>query len=935
MLFLTFLIILVSLLILFGFFMYKLLSTLTLCLMYSATFAEVSAPITGTLTNGLDYTIVPLHDEKNRVEIRLRVEAGAVDEKDNQAGVAHMVEHLVFRGSEKYPDGIMDNLHKQGWVRAKNYNAVTTPDSTTYLMTPPTKTTLDDALAILSQMMFSAKLTQTDLDKERQIILEEWRGGQGVAARMDEQRKSVIRANSRYIRSPVIGTKDSINTMPAKELQDFYQTWYAPNNMNLVIVGDISPETAKRAIDNHFGQIPQKSLPVRDYLEPKLSNKLTVKQLQDEQSGVSQVAYIVRFSEPQSLLTDDQARKNRLIDRFALTFITKRLQNELKHLPQGVNSVVARKSDIGKQTAALGIFASVDKTSHKQGLAEVFYQIERLKRYPITQAEFDDYKKDMQLLLDKASNHNNDRDFAGWMQAMATTVLMDKAYLSQPQIAKLTQPLLDSLTPEDIQNRVNQWLNAPDRIVQYQAPHKTQISPIGEADVLDLQKKAQNSTISPPNQKPIIEAMQLDKPTDTATIDSIKFYKAQNVYEYTLNNQERIVWLKSDVAGDKTYFQAVNHSGILADKLNPWQSQLAVQLISQNAPKNYQLDNLNEYKKIHKVALSVKQSEYYLTIEGSSPNQNIDKLLNLYQALMNQTTIKDEFNDAVSSLQTTLDKQANPNVHAQTQRQELIAKLRSYQADKKFLPTQDELNSLTVADLQQQWQIIQNTPTTYYIVSNISPIQMKEQIEQYFSAKNKPIILNTHQNPSANRNQTLEFAYNIEPKNDIQMWSSTPHAWQGQDAMLVSVTKILAQEKLKAKLRDEKLGIYRLSFDSALNADTGQIESYLKFTTDPKKSNALIIDAKAVLANLPSQITQKDIDKIKAGFLLQEKERLKRPETWMNRLILSDRYYHNPSYLSDMITLTETITLQNVQNIAKELYNPDNTQIFIDTPKNP
>lgn len=457
----------------------KKLIALALFVITHTAFAEISSPVIGRLDNGLDYAILPLHDNKGRLEIRLRVNAGGIDENDTQAGVAHMVEHLVFRASDKHPNGVMNHLHDIGFIRARHYNAVTTTDSTTYMMTPPPKAGLDGSLSALSQMMFFAHITQSDLDKERLIITEEWRSGQGVSARMDEQRKAVIRAGSRSVHSPVIGTLDSITTMPAHELQAFYKTWYAPNNMNLLIVGDIDPDEAKAKIQEYFGQIPAKPLPDRtgDYYEPTLSDRLVMTELHDNKSGVSQVAHILRLDEQASRGDSDTARKNRLIGRFALTFITKRLQSEMNNLPNGIKSVVARKSDIGKHTVAIGLFSSVDKDKHKDGLQEIFYQIKRLQDYPITQDELDEYKNDFQIQLDKAHAHSEDRDFAGWVQALVGTALVDKPYLPQKELAKISQPIVDNLTIADIRTRINTWLSSPDRIVQYQAPHTPHGSP--------------------------------------------------------------------------------------------------------------------------------------------------------------------------------------------------------------------------------------------------------------------------------------------------------------------------------------------------------------------------------------------------------------------------------------------------------------------------
>lgn len=908
-------------------------------MMYGIATAEVSEPISGRLDNGLDYTIVPLHDEVGRLEIRLRVDAGAVDEENHQNGVAHMVEHLVFRASDEYPNGVMNHLHDTGWVRARHYNAVTTADSTTYMLTPPAGKTLDETLAVLVQMMFYARLDKADLDNERQVVLEEWRGGQGVSARMDEQRKAVVRADSRYIRSPVIGTANSINTMPVDELQDFYTTWYLPNNMNLVIVGDVNVQAASDSIARHFGTAAQGALPVRDYTEPTLSDALRIAKLQDSQSGVSQVAYIVRFDERASRGDDDKARRERLIDRFALTFITKRLQNENANkdgLPTGVNSVVVRKSDIGKHTSALGVFAGVDKDGHRAGMQAVLEQIERLKHYPITEAEFASYKADLQAQLDRAAAHDSDRDFAGWVQAMATTRLVDKPYLPQPEIAKLTQPILDTLTVQDVQRRVETWLGATDRIVQYQPPYDTVIEPISEQDVLTQQAYAQNSTPTPPYTPPVLEPMTLVPIASTGSITDERYYPQEQVYEYQLSNGDRVLWLKHKVAGDRTYLRAVNGAGVQANELNVWQSQIATQLINQNAPLDFEMAQLTAYKKDNAINLSVKQTPSELIFAGSSKADSTQQLFTLYQAMLGRTAIKHGLSEVKQAMMNELHQRDTS--HAK-QRQHALAKLRANGEDGAMpipaMPSADELQALTVADLHAEWHKMSQGRTTYYLLSDIDESQMKSMLTMLASIDRHGDGVGefTHPKPTTTKAvRTVRFASNIEPKDDVQLWSNTAHEWRGQDAMLIAALKYIANDKLKLTLRDEKLGVYRVQFDSMLNPDTNQVESHLKFTTSPNKSAELIETAKQVLQTLPQNISERDVANMKAQFAKQETSRLESADTWLNRLMLSDKHYHDPRYLSDMQTMVETITTDQVRQMAAKLYNSEDVSVFIDTP---
>lgn len=906
--------------------MNKILTVILVVLTHTA-FAEISSPIIGKLDNGLNYTILPLHEDKGRIEIRLRVRAGSVDETDTQAGVAHMVEHLVFRTSDKHPDGVMTHLHDLGFVRAKHYNAVTTTDSTTYLMTPPIQVGLDGSLSALSQMMFFAHLTQADLDKERQIITEEWRGGQGVSAHMDEQRKAVVRADSRYVRSPVIGTFDSIRTMPAQELQAFYHTWYTPNNMNLLIMGDVNPRTTKNLIDTHFGQIPSKALPDRsgDYYDVKLSDRLVIKELHDDRSGVSQVAYIVRFDESASRGDSLTARKNRLIDRFALTFITKRLHNELSHLPDGIKSVVARKSDIGKNTVALGIFSSVNKDKHKEGLQEIFYQIQRLKNHPITQSELDEYKKDLQKQLDKAYIHTGHRDFAGWTQAMASTVLLDKPYLSQAEIATQIQPMLDTLTTHDITQRVHEWLSANDRIVQYQTPHSTRINAITSAEVQAMIQQAQSIPSQPPTPKKVATLIDLPDIITTAHITNIEQHN--NVYIYTLSTGDRVLWLSHPSAGSKTYIRATNGAGTQANELNAWQSQLATQLMFQHTPYHFNKEQITQFKKTHQLNLSAKQNSHEFVIDMNSEHANLDKLLNLYHAQMYHTAIQDGLDDIKATLMDELSGK-NPHKTQQQLKNQALAQLKNVPLS---LPTTDEINALTIEALHHEWQKITHTPTTFYVVSHAKPETAKGFIA-LFANPNHPLKPLTHTSAILANSQTITFPYHQEQRADVKLWTKTPHQWQGTDAMLVSLLKQIINEKLKLKLRDEKLGVYRLSFDGSLNAHTNQIDSELSFTTNPDRVDEMIDTAKEVLVNLPKLISQDDVIKAKANFLAQEKSRQIDPYTHLNRLALSDRQNNDLAYLEQITTLSDQITLANLKRMANKIYNQDSVQVWIDEP---
>ena len=444
----------------------------------------------------------------------------------------------MFQGSQAYPQGVMKMLLDAGWKRAQIYNAVTNADTTTYMFSPP-KGAKDLAftLNVLDQMMFHSHISQKDLDDERKIILEEWRSGQGVGARMAAQRTASIRADSRYARWPVIGTPESIEAMPAKNLQDFYRTWYRPNNMHLMIIGDIQPKETIALIENTFSHEKSTALPKRDYRDPTLREGIKFTQLGDEKSAVSQIAYIFRFNEKAARESNEQGRKLRLIERLALSALSHRLQNQKRIFPQGVSALAVRKHEIGENTSAIGMFSTVEANAHQAGLQQILTELARLKAYPITQKELDAEKKTLYEQLEFAAKGGKDRQFEDWVNVMNTTLFMDKPYFSQAKIAAMSKPIVDAITPQDVQNLLEQWLLAKDRIVQYQSPRMAKIDPINQTVFDRIAKQVSQEKLSAPIEKGVLPSMNLAPLTSVqGKIVATEDFPAENVVHWTLEN---------------------------------------------------------------------------------------------------------------------------------------------------------------------------------------------------------------------------------------------------------------------------------------------------------------------------------------------------------------------------------------------------------------
>ncbi|WP_261371917.1 M16 family metallopeptidase [Yersinia mollaretii] len=886
----------------------------------------------GKLANGLRYSLVPLAGQKGRVDIRLVVGAGSLDEESQQSGVAHMVEHMVFHSSKNYPQGVAEYLHQQGWVRAQHYNAMTNYERTSYLFSPPKGSKqLPEALAVLSQMAGDSNITQPELDRERQIVYEEWRSKLGVAERMNQQRIQAIRFASRYPERPVIGDEKNIRTLPATELKAFYQRWYVPGNMHLIITGDIDSNKVTQQITHYFEPLVSAPLPERHYYEPTLSPQLRVVRLQDSESGGSQVSWVYRFDESASRVPGYNGIYARLVDQIALTALTRQLRRQQEQLPPAVSSMVIRKSNIGRTTSALGIFAQVTPDGHRRGLTQIQTEIQRLQRYPISANDINEIKQELLETVASSNEREESRDFAAWVQKVSDTLVQDKPMIRQKQINQWATMALSHIDADKVNARIQLWLSTPDRLVQFTVPGNTPFALPTAGAILRAEQHNQSIAITPPQPKPkTVAAPVLPLVITSGRVVRQQDYPQQQVRVWSLSNGDRVVWLRSPQADKKVWFTAVSGAGFMSPDLNPWQAQLASQLVQQSGPQGWSGEQFAAWRKQQGVSLSFNQEANELQISGQVDAAKLDDLLGLYNSLHQQPQIAPEV--MKESLNSLLRMTARSADSVGDNKESLITQLRFGKA--VFTrPTRAQLSAVSREDLLSQWQRSAAAPVTYYLLADLDATQLQAKTERYLAGiPRKALVAAPAYSPLPGRREARN-QWNLEPRSDLNVWSFTPLKWTPQQAVQVAIAQDLARKYLKTALRDDSLGIYRMRIDSTLADKTNRIETTMSFGSEPTRTDALLQQAEQVFAQLPSLITEQDVNAGVANFKRSQAARLSDPATQLRLLILSDENYGDPHYLSEVKSLAETITLAGVRTAAGQLYNPQNSVISIIQPQ--
>ncbi len=212
----------------------------------------------GTLANGLRYIIYPNNEPPTRVSLRLHIAAGSLMEAEDQRGIAHFLEHMVFNGSKHYSaDELIPRMQRLGIAFGAHANAYTSFDETVYMLDLPdlSQETLDLAFTVMRDFGDGALLTAEEIDKERGVVLSEKISRDSVGYRLMEQQFSKILPDSLISHRFPIGLEDVIKSAPRERFVDLYSRYYTPQRMTFIVVGDIDPAAMRDRIETTFASM--------------------------------------------------------------------------------------------------------------------------------------------------------------------------------------------------------------------------------------------------------------------------------------------------------------------------------------------------------------------------------------------------------------------------------------------------------------------------------------------------------------------------------------------------------------------------------------------------------------------------------------------------------------------------------------------------------
>jgi zinc protease len=411
----------------------------------------------GRLPNGFRYALLQNPKPRDRTSLHLVVNAGSLNEKEDQRGIAHFLEHMLFNGSTHFAPGeLVKYFQKIGMQFGPDANASTSFFRTVYDINLPQsdRDSLDEALIVMQDYAAGALLLQKEIDREREVILAEKRTRDSADYRTYVATMQFELAGTLFPERLPIGTEAVIREVDRQAFQDFYDTWYRPDNMTLVMVGDFDPATAAELIAKHFrglqprsekgaeaeiGVLRPGSTPVFYHHEPEVgSTTLTLQALKSIAPRLDSANY----------------KEERMADRLIGIMLQNRLDRILNQ-PDPPFTEASAGTGIFLQQIQYGyISADGPPENWQAALVEIEHVLRQALDYGFDAVEVDRARRDFAAELDRNVDQAATRESNRLARQLIHAIASDQVFQSPQQEKAFYTPLLAAVTTESLNARL-------------------------------------------------------------------------------------------------------------------------------------------------------------------------------------------------------------------------------------------------------------------------------------------------------------------------------------------------------------------------------------------------------------------------------------------------------------------------------------------------
>ncbi|MGB0371848.1 MAG: M16 family metallopeptidase [Opitutales bacterium] len=407
----------------------------------------------GVMENGLTYALMPNKEPQKRVAMRLFIRAGSLQEKDHQRGMAHFLEHMAFNGTENFAAGEMvEFFQRLGMGFGAHTNAYTSFDQTVYMLDLPhvEDDVLNPALTFFRDLIVGMNLEEEEIEKERGVILAEKRSRDSPQFRMFEAEYEFLLKDTLAADRMVIGTDEAIKGVQRSDFVEYYDAYYRPERMALVVVGDFDPAHIESRVIEAFAKLTKPESTVEDPLLGDLPEELPQYGYFSEMEA-PYVAVGVNAVTPYTPKEDSlENRKKRLILDLAYAIVNRRFEKRAKEEDAPFLGASVSKQAFFRFAEIDGLNATTQAENWEAAVAELEQAIRKAVLYGFTESELREVKAREINALKESVARKSTRNSRSLAMGLVRAYDDQRVILSPEDRLRLFEPFVESLKVEDL-----------------------------------------------------------------------------------------------------------------------------------------------------------------------------------------------------------------------------------------------------------------------------------------------------------------------------------------------------------------------------------------------------------------------------------------------------------------------------------------------------
>lgn len=885
----------------------------------------------GKLDNGMYYYIRQNKKPENRIELRLAVDAGSMQEEDNQQGLAHFVEHMAFNGTTNFEKNALINFLESTGVRfGADLNAYTSFDETVYMLQLPSDKPelIDKGLLVMGDWATGITFADEEIDKERGVIESEWRTGLGANERLRRQWWPQVFEDSRYSYRFPIGKMEVIRNAPYERFRTFYKDWYRPDLMAIIVVGDFEDMDKMEAdIKERFSKLenPEGEREKEVYEVPNHEETYAVVATDPEATSVS--ANIFYKHNPDRGLTLEDFR-NSLLRELYNSMLNERLKELGQEADAPFTSAFAGYGSFVRAKDMYYTSVTPKEESVLEGIKAVLLENERVLRHGFLDSELERQKQSILRNLESKYLERDKQKSANVAMAYVGHFLSDDPIPSAEQRLALAKEFLPDIRLKEVNALAKKWITDKNRSVVLTAPEKEGLSLPTEAEILAALKEVESAEVAPYEDEFLDMPLLAEKPEGGKVVNSSTVEKI-NTTVLELSNGVRVVLKPTDFQNDRIYLNAFSPGGhSLVPDEQFYSASYADIIVRQSGVGAF--DNIALDKKLSGNIVSIRPyiSELYEGFTGYSSVVDLETMLQLVY-LYSTNPRKDE--GAYQTLMSRTREQlrnisANPQSYFNIEFQKTL-----YEDNLRRTPISKE-QQLEKVNLEEAYAIYKErfadaSDFTYVLTGSFEVEEIKPLLEQYLGAL-----------PNLNRQESykdlgidpvsgenLNMKKGLAPQSYVLLSFNGEMNWTPENASQFDALVRVLNIKVRENLREEKGGVYSPYVGGGLSRlPNERYNLTVFFQCAPEDVEELVEAVKSEIADLQKNgASEENLVKVRETRRRSAETNLENNRYWLNSLMSSYMNDDDPTRILDYEKYIDVISSKGIKKMAKKYIDID------------